>query len=861
MKKKIFTLLLAVAAGVGTMFASVTINGLNYDLNKTEKTAKVAQSSSVSGDLVIPSSVTYNSVTYSVTSIGSSAFAFCYGLTSVTIGNSVTSIGEDAFSHCYGLTSVTIGNSVTSIGWTAFNGCSGLTSVTIGNSVTSIGSSAFSGCSSLTSVTINSNAIVGKGYSEYSTIGSIFGSQVTEYIIGDEVTSIGEYAFYKCSGLTSVTIPNSVTIIGEYAFWGCSSLTSVTIPNSVTSIGDRAFYGCSSLTGELVIPNSVTSIGNYAFCNCSSLTSVTIGNSVTSIGSSAFWSCTGLTSVTIEAGTPPTLGSYAFSNTNNRPIYVLCGTIDAYKTAWTDYASRISYAPLPYKISTQAVYGSVGITSLENYTICDEQPYHYTLTVTANYGYHFVQWSDGNTDNPRTIVVTQDTTFTAEFAKNTYTISTASSNPEWGTTAGDTKALYLDEVEVSATPNYGYHFVRWDDNNTSNPRTVTITEDKTFTATFAKNVYSITANAEHGSILGNSSAEYLDYVTLTVTPDYGYHFTQWGDGNTDNPRTIVLTQDTILTAIIVMDTTGTCGKDYALTWSYSPTSETLTISGNGSFDENMECGVVAKQEMTKLVINEGVTAIGNEAFSNCENLTTMQLPTTLKTIGERAFYNCLDLVAIYNYRVNPCLIKSNTFENVNTFDCVLYVLASSIAKYSSEASGWKIFFDIKPIDATTVDNQVTDVTVVPSDNNAIVTWPVSATAETYTLQITKDGVVFCTLIFNGNGQLTGIAFAPGKNGNRHAPAAKMTANGLQFTVTGLNSATHYALTLQAKDDQDAVLASYSSEFTTTGTATGVDNTPFPSGEGRGEASKILRDGQLYILRGDKTYTVSGQEVK
>ena len=84
---------------------------------------------------------------------------------------------------------------------------------------------------------------------------------------------------------------------------------------------------------------------------------------------------------------------------------------------------------------------------------------------------------------------------------------------------------------------------------------------------------------------------------------------------------------------------------------------------------------------------------------------------------------------------------------------------------------------------------------------------------------------------------------------------------MQFTVTGLNSATHYALTLQAKDDQNAVLASYSSEFTTTGTAAVIDNTPFPSGEGRGEASKILHNGTILILRGDKTYTLTGVELK
>ena len=123
------------------------------------------------------------------------------------------------------------------------------------------------------------------------------------------VTSIGNYAFYECTGLASITIPNSVTDIGEYAFYYCTELTSVTIPN-VTKIANSAFYGCTELK-SITIPNSMTSIGDYAFSDCTSLTSVTIPNSVTSIGDYAFSGCTGLTSVTLPSSVT-NIGNCAF---------------------------------------------------------------------------------------------------------------------------------------------------------------------------------------------------------------------------------------------------------------------------------------------------------------------------------------------------------------------------------------------------------------------------------------------------------------------------------------------------------------------------------------------------------------------
>ena len=394
----------------------------------------------VSGEVVIPSSVEYNGTTYSVTSIGEWAFYDCSGLTSVTIPNSVTSIGEWAFYDCSGLTSVTIPNSVTSIGYSAFSRCSSLTSVTIPNSVTSIVGGAFYDCSGLTSVTIpNSVTSIGEGAFAYC-------SGLTSVTIPNSVTSIGGYAFFRCSGLTSVTIPNSVTSIGWDAFGGCSGLTSinvatgnthyssidgvlynytqntliqcpgaktsVTIPNSVTSIKDYAFDGCSGLT-SVTIPNSVTSIGGYAFVSCSGLISVTIGNNVTSIGEGAFAYCSGLTSVKCLASFPPSLGSISFYEISDTcTLSVPCGSLTVYTASyWNRYfAGRIS-EELSFELSVSVndeAYGSVEVETLS----CNVK----TLTAIANEGYEFTGWSDGNTENPRTVTVTSDTAFMAIFS-------------------------------------------------------------------------------------------------------------------------------------------------------------------------------------------------------------------------------------------------------------------------------------------------------------------------------------------------------------------------------------------------------------------------------------------------------------
>ena len=264
-------------------------------------------------------------------------------LANIAIPDGVTNIGQYAFAGCSSLTSVTIPDSVTSIGERAFEGCNNLTNITIPDSMTSIGDYAFNGCNNIKRVDITdlvawvsidfslgSNPCAAGNAALY-----LNGIEVTQAIIPDGVTSIGEYAFAGCSNLTSVTIPDSVTSIGQYAFEECNNLkrvditdlaawvsidfcwpsnpctyggaalylngnmlTQAVIPEGVTSIGEDAFAGCSSLT-SVIIPEGVKNIGDYAFEGCNNLTNVTILDSVTSIGEHAFYNCNNIKRVDI----------------------------------------------------------------------------------------------------------------------------------------------------------------------------------------------------------------------------------------------------------------------------------------------------------------------------------------------------------------------------------------------------------------------------------------------------------------------------------------------------------------------------------------------------------------------------------
>ena len=344
-QKGVFALLLALGLGMGTAYAysfSATCSTgqtLYYNIiNSTQQYVEITSPgpfpyswdgyTKPTGNITLPSSVTYNGVNYTVTKIGVGAFEYCSGLTgSLTIPYTVTSIANYAFLNCSGFTgSLNLPTSVTTIGEYAFAYTNFTGQLTIPTSVTTIGNNAFVGCVGFTSVVFNAvncadvsatdtpfedcggSLTIGNNVQRvpaYMFNGAGFTGTLT---IGTGVTSIGKCAFKDCTGFTQLNY-NAINCTlytlndnneRETPFYGCGG--TLNIGNSVQTIPDYLLYHCSDFTGSLTIPNSVTSISSYAFRGCTGFTgTLTVPASLTSLSDGAFSDCTGFTYVYYNA--------------------------------------------------------------------------------------------------------------------------------------------------------------------------------------------------------------------------------------------------------------------------------------------------------------------------------------------------------------------------------------------------------------------------------------------------------------------------------------------------------------------------------------------------------------------------------
>lgn len=491
------------------------------------------------GSLTIPSMVTHNDTTYTVVRISEHAFYNCTNLTSVTIPNTVDSIGEWAFAYSTNLGSVTLGSAVTTIGYGAFYGCTGLSLLVIPDSLTTIGSHAF----------------------------SIPNCHVSAVSIPNTVTTIGDHAFSGWGDLTTLTIPRSVTYIGDWAFAACTSLATVNFyADSCTYMGSTTapVFDNDIHIQTLHIGNTVKTIPANAFYGCSGIGTVTIPASVSSIGSHAFAGCSGLTSITAKRVVAPVAGDNAFDNIPaSTPVYIPCGSTASYASRWSHFTNFVEVMDAHVWVrSSDAAMGSASVTVQPTCAAPTA-----TIMATPNAGYLFALWSDGDTLNPRTLTIDRDTLLTALFVPVPDTVvnydtivvrdtilihdTTIVNNYIHDTTVVHDTTIVHDTtfVDVYVHDTTIVHDTTYIDNYIHDTVTVVMPIDY-HTLTL------ISAQPTMGIVVGSGTYSDSTEVEIAAVAICGYHFVQWSDGNSENPRHVTVTEDTELTATFDIDEVG-----------------------------------------------------------------------------------------------------------------------------------------------------------------------------------------------------------------------------------------------------------------------------------------------------------------
>ena len=832
-----------------------------------------------------------------VTSIPNDAFYGCTSLQTVNLPEDMTGIGPGAFQNCTSLESITIPTTVTTINNSAFKGCTGLTEITISNSIKNLGQYAFSGCTNLTSITLPHTGSIGMYAFEDCT-------SLTSVTITGSTNTISNSAFKGCTGLTSVTLPDNLTTIIEHAFEGCSGLTSITLPSTVQYIYGEAFKDCSALADIYVnwtgTPPTPTS---DAFTNIAPGATLHVRHGTSGNYTAAVWAA-----FNIEENPGGQCGDALFWEYDpSTGELTITGSGDMYNTygindaPWKDYRGQITSVVLPEgmtSIGKNAFYQCSALTSINipaNVASMGDKVFYYCTSLET------VTFAAGN---QLTGIGTQ--TFNGCTSLTSINIpATVESIGQYAFFSCSALTSITIPTNVESIGQSAFHSCS---NLTSItiPAGVTGIEKSTFYGCSA--LTSITIPAGVTSI-GNNVFYNCTSLTSINIPN-----TVTSIGNYAFYGCSALTSITIPAGVPSIGNSVFYNCTNLATVTFEAGSQ-LTSIGNGAFEEctgltsiTIPAGVTNIGEtafwncggLTSIDIPNSVTGIGNYAFSKCSGLTTLTIPSNVTGIGNGAFYQCTGLTEVNVSWTDLSSVNTNTsaFSGVTTSGVDLNIPDGTYYQYVATApwSGFNIVYTPADYVITANPDPNDPSTYYSTFYDGYFKYVIPANVEAYVAALSGETLTLAKIAEAGQTlpEATAVILKATTGSFTLVPS---DADAVTFTATNnlhgvdvatpvataVTSGTCYVLSGKASDDSETGVGFYQFTGTTLGAhkayavldggaalapqhlrfvfdeTTDIES---PSLQGRSEeASKILRDGVLYIKRGEHIYNAQGQMIK
>ena len=919
MKKQFIIFLFFFAAFSGTAFAEiiehVQIGDLYYNLDTKNNTAEVTYKadylSDNYGDLTtasIPPFITHNGSTYKVTKIGDCAFWSSPNLASVTIPDGITYIGSSAFRWCSSLESITIPEGVTFIGILAFSDCASLASIIIPNSVIEIDGLAFANCKSLPVI----NNI---RYADKFLVEAVDKS-LSSYTIKKDTKWIGTDAFYGCS-INSLVIPENVMWISNCAFESCEiktltlncphivesdnrdgasfgqlTVSRVKIGNNIKRIGNGFFterlYNKFGEYLEITLPNTITFIGDYAFSR-TSINTIILPESVTHIGEGAFSGCSELNHISIP-NKVDTIKKNTFLSTWLQSIDLQQGVKYIEDSAFL-YSSHLETAVLPEGLISIGNNAFEECTSLTNTTIPNSVEYIGTdafkgcpNSIENNLRYignYLVEVVDKTRESYN---IKSGTKWIGNSAfkdcSNIYSITI----PDGVVDIGESAFLNCSMLRQIKLPSTLKHIGAWAFDGTFYANKEANWEDHglyidkyllSVSRYYSSSYYNFALfKIKEGTYLVADSAAESAFVYELDIPSslkiigagaFANNYTDYyGIHELNLPSTLEYIGERAFAGNNIFSVEVPSSINYIGADAFKGVTNILYNGslldapwGASFLNAYEESGILyeskARKEIltshdfkgSRLVIPNSVTKIHKKAFNENSYIHSVILGANIEEIESKAFY-CYYLDTIYSFLKEPIAIPNDAFGWIDYPNTLLYVSQDQLEDYY-RADVWREF-DIVPIIADVVSTEE-DISISTTESEAIIVVELIDGATIYELTVSLlDSTLVATFTYNSSGELINTVF--------NAPS-RFQKEAYQFIVSGLDSGTTYIYSMVAKDENGNTIKTKEGTFNTIALH-GIENINVTDLE---NSRKISRDGQIFILRGEHTYTVTGQQVK